>query len=282
MDAPKLYDCFPFFNELDLLELRLRELDDVVDYFVLVEARQTFRGDKKPLYFLENKERFSNYAHKIRHLVVDSFPQAKGKWDCEIYQRNYLSHGLDDARPQDLVLLSDVDEIPKAEILAVRKADPPENRKVLCFELRWFFFYLNTVHRSQRWVRIGPRLARWSLYTSMQSMREVRAPVSGMRDWLRWLRAVYHLRGPVEREIIKDAGWHFTWMGGPEAYVYKHQSIVKHSRQRDHMDLEEAVLGIKNAVSENGYLDRLELDDSFPQYLRDNRGKFSHLLYDPE
>ena len=61
----KIYDCFIFFNELDLLEIRLKTLEKVVDYFLLVEATKTHRGQDKPLYFNENKERFKKWEKKI-------------------------------------------------------------------------------------------------------------------------------------------------------------------------------------------------------------------------
>jgi len=68
-----IYDCFSFFNELDLLEIRLHELDPVVDKFVLVEASKTFQGKDKPLFYDENKERYKEFSEKIIHVVVDKF-----------------------------------------------------------------------------------------------------------------------------------------------------------------------------------------------------------------
>ena len=65
-----IYDCFPFFNELDLLEIRLNELSGVVDRFVLSEAELTHNGDRKPLYFNEHKDRFAKFADKIIHIIV--------------------------------------------------------------------------------------------------------------------------------------------------------------------------------------------------------------------
>ena len=70
-----IYDCFTFFNELDVLEIRLHVLAEVVDRFVLVEARQTFQRGAKPLYYAENLDRFGPFADRIEHIVVDEFPQ---------------------------------------------------------------------------------------------------------------------------------------------------------------------------------------------------------------
>lgn len=95
-----VYDCFPFFNELDLLELRLRELSPVVDKFVLVEATRTFQKKEKPLVFEENKNRFSSFLDKIEHIVVGKFPgffykfRVPNAWDYENFQRDQISIGL--------------------------------------------------------------------------------------------------------------------------------------------------------------------------------------------
>ncbi|HZX73462.1 MAG TPA: hypothetical protein VFE57_03515, partial [Cyclobacteriaceae bacterium] len=67
-------DCFTFFNELDLLEIRLNILNETVDRFVLVEATRTFQNNPKPLYFNENKKRFEAFLPKITHIIVDDYP----------------------------------------------------------------------------------------------------------------------------------------------------------------------------------------------------------------
>jgi hypothetical protein len=73
----RLFDCFTFFNELDLLEIRLETLDSVVDFFVIAEAPITYRADPKPLYFELNKQRFAKFLPKIRHIIVDDLPTEK-------------------------------------------------------------------------------------------------------------------------------------------------------------------------------------------------------------
>src|SRR3989344_1716902 len=86
LDA-KIYDCFTFFNELDLLDLKLHELADHVDKFVIVESTVTFQGNPKPLYFQENKQRFAPFLDKIIHVVVSDTPTEGSAWDREHYQR---------------------------------------------------------------------------------------------------------------------------------------------------------------------------------------------------
>ena len=78
-----IYDCFTFFNELDLLEIRLKILNDYVDKFVLVEAAKTHSGLPKPLYFNENKQRFLPYQDKIVHISLDNMPESQNSWVLE-------------------------------------------------------------------------------------------------------------------------------------------------------------------------------------------------------
>ena len=85
-----VYDCFPFFNELELLELRFVELNDVVDRFVIAEAPVTHAGKPKPMSFLEKRDRFKPWLDKIIHVVVDDMPTGTNDWARENHQRNSL------------------------------------------------------------------------------------------------------------------------------------------------------------------------------------------------
>ena len=103
---PKIYDAFTFQNELDLLELRLEELSDVVDYFVLVEATKTFRNNDKPLFFHKNKTRYTKFLDKIIHVIVDDMPGGDDPWSREYHQRNCITRGLTNLKEEDLVIIS--------------------------------------------------------------------------------------------------------------------------------------------------------------------------------
>ena len=122
--AFQVVDCFTFFNELDILELRLAELDNVVDFHVLVEATHTFTGQRKKLYYDEVKAepRFAKYLHKIVHLVIRNGVHETAQlsseqvWKREHFQRDQINRGLDrlKLKETDILLISDVDEIPDA------------------------------------------------------------------------------------------------------------------------------------------------------------------------
>ena len=284
MDAPKLFDCFPFFNELDLLELRLRELDGVVDHFVLVEARETFAGKPKPLHFEANAARFAPWADKITHIVVDHFPPRRSKWSNEHVQRAALQAGIAQAAPQDLVMLSDLDEIVKPEVLAGLKAQPPSKGEVLCFELRFFQFYLNLENPQQKWLRIGPRLARRDTVRNIRMLRQIRAREGGgPRDWLRLARASWVMRRIISRRIISDAGLHFSWLGGAAAVAEKFSAIPDQVGLSGEIDETRAKAFIRGNVDFSPHLQVMQIDESFPRAVRDNTQQLAHLIYsDPK
>lgn len=116
----KVYDGFTFYNEFELLELRLKALWDVVDYFVIVEANRKHTGDPKKFNFWERQNEFKEFLPKIRFVPADlsNVPfKGVGDWSIENAQRNAIIHGLIDARPDDLIMVSDLDEIPAPEVL---------------------------------------------------------------------------------------------------------------------------------------------------------------------
>lgn len=133
--AMKIVDCFTFYNELDMLMYRLSILDPYIDHFVIVEATRTFRGSPKPLFYSENKEMFSRFAHKIVHIVeadLNANPVVKPSrnmdddvWQNETKQRNSIHKGISalDLRSEDLLIISDVDEIPNPRVLQAIRAN---------------------------------------------------------------------------------------------------------------------------------------------------------------
>lgn len=120
----RIFDTLLFDSELDLLEHRLRETFDLIDVFVLVEAAETFRGERKPLVFRENRNRFAWAASKIRHIALDSLgAPGLSPWRREGMQRNAIMLGLRDADPDDIILILDADEIVAAPLLESLRAE---------------------------------------------------------------------------------------------------------------------------------------------------------------
>lgn len=124
---PKIFDCFPFNNELDILEIRFNELYDVVDRFVIVEARETHAGKPKELIFHNNLTRFEKFLNKVTYLVIEQLPDYShlefndSNWARERYQRDYIMNGLKDCQDDDIIIISDCDEIPNSKIISKQK-----------------------------------------------------------------------------------------------------------------------------------------------------------------
>ena len=144
---PQLYDVFLFNNEFDVLEIRLNELSPIVDRFVIAESPVTHSGKEKPLHFSENRERFASFADRIDH-VVTKLPLAapdeqnlskrereRRSFNREHTQRNGLFEALSGLADDDVILLSDVDEIPRATALKTACETIGSGAEVHCFEL---------------------------------------------------------------------------------------------------------------------------------------------------
>lgn len=280
-----VFDCFIFFDELDLLEIRLHELSGVVDRFVLAEATRTFSGAPKPLHFEENRERFRAFADRLVHVVVDDMPLAgKSRWDREAYQRNQLARGLADAQPNDLIILSDVDEIPRADAVSTMVATGLRPNDVACFELRMYNYFLN-FEAGERWLRLGPRACLRSRLPGMQQLRLVKGPSPDLvRNALRGLRAWFDVGRPVRRSVYRDAGWHFTYLGGVEQIQRKLRARAGDNAPKPHLNDDWLLGRIRDGVvttpRSTARLILRPLGDEFPHYVVENRQRFAHLIHD--
>ena len=156
----RVYDCFTFSTELDLLEFRLGYLGDVVDHFVVVEAPRTFSGDAKDLLFAQNQDRFARWRDQIIHVVVDDLPAPEpDRWVPEHFQRQGITRGLTDAEADDVILVTDVDEIPDATVVG-RLTDDLDGPTVLgmrtCYlRANWASDQFWPLCRATRFARLG-------------------------------------------------------------------------------------------------------------------------------
>ena len=200
----RIYDCFQFYNELDLLEVRLAELHAVVDRFVLVEATFTHAGDPKPLHYAENRARFAAYADKIIHVVVDDDPGGFA-WQREAHQRDAIIRGLDGCDPTDMIVVSDADEILRPWVMERLRREPDDGRSLFAPHLDIFLYFLD-LKSPDPWVSVAA--APWELIRRIGANRA------------RYLTKLGHGR------VVPDAGWHFTWMGGIERFRAKLQAFA--------------------------------------------------------
>lgn len=257
--VPKIYDCFTFFNELDLLEVRLAEHNSAVDFFVLVEATVTFQGNPKPLYYGENRARFAHYAHKIRHIVVDKMPKLALSWDRERFQRECMRSGFEDAAPTDTIVISDVDEIFRAS--ALREAAARTNLTFLSQSMHYYFM---------DWLAVGEPWAKafCAPRSFVDDMPDIGAP--------RWDTAAFAASHGFDLAEITllNAGWHFTWMGGVEKMMLKLDAFShvepEVQRYRDPAALADAI-NRKQWFMNGRELRQVPVDDSFPKRIRDHQ-----------
>lgn len=250
-----VYDCFMFFNELELLEIRLNELETVVDKYVLVESRKTFTNKLKPLYFEKNKKRFNKFSDKIIHLIIDEFPENYSAWDCEVYQRNFIREGLKNCAEDDVIVIGDVDEIPNPE--AIKKSKDLPGIKVL--KQKQYNFYLNYINSNEPdWLR-GSRVLFY-------------------KDFDKTADEVRNTQG----QVIENGGWHFTFLGGIKAVQNKIRSFSHQEYNNDYYMNENRLQKlIQDGVDifERGYKYKIvNIDKSFPESVRKNKEKYSHLI----
>lgn len=193
-----IYDCFIFFDELDLLEIRLRYLNKHVDYFVIAESARTFSGQSKPLYLLQNRNRFAPWWHKIIHLTVPV--NELETWEYEKYQRNYLKEGLNKCNDNDLIFISDCDEIVNIKaILEQTGISYPAVIELPCF---YYFFSFRT--HSTFWVNI---VSTWSALKSID---------------IGYRYGIYEKISNSRISITQvQTGWHFSYLFGFDIEKYK-------------------------------------------------------------
>lgn len=195
----RIFDCFTFFNEAEILEIRLAELYDVVDCFVVVEAAQTFAGEPKALSFGDHAARFQPYMAKIRYVVVDELV-GTFSWQREAYQRDCILRGLEDCRDDDVIIISDVDEILRPEVVERLGSGVAARDDIYIAELDMFYYRLN-YRFSRNW-----RAA-------------LAAPFSVVRQL--GPNTTRSLAKQDVGHVIPDAGWHFSWIGDLERFAAK-------------------------------------------------------------
>ena len=297
----RVYDCFTFFNEWEALEIRVNELVDVVDRFVLVEATRTYQGNPKPLYYADARGRLKPFGDKIVHIVVEfpeeevlrvMYPRVGVAWAREFFQRDMIKAGLKDCDPGDVVLISDVDEIPSKEKVVKYLAAPG----IKIFEQRLFYYWLNCEcvagfgRRPYRWL--GSAMLERRHLSTPQAVRNVVIRTSrefvSSRHWVRAGLAIYrkvrNLLG-VRVDIVRDGGWHFSYLGGASRVAEKlgafaHTELAS-GRVRDLKWISECISEGKDLYGRDLVFDWVALDESLPRYVVENTERFKDLIFWP-
>lgn len=276
-----VYDSFQFFNELDILYLRMNILDEVVDKFVISESTVTFSGARKPLFYAQNKEMFRKFEHKIIHNVVEDTPM-----DCDAFTRDHhqkcaVARGMAGARPEDVVIFSDVDEIPNPETLK-RLLPTVEDGKIYMLAQRLFYCYLNMEEVS------GKLLSMTGEFEGVEKPRWLGTKICRYSMLNQY--TTEELRNKEQKQVgvrVPDGGWHFSYMGGgrnqsvEERVKYKIKSAA-HQEYNNRSTLSKVRRNIKShqdIFGRDAQMVQVEIDETFPAYLRENIDKYQYLLY---
>jgi hypothetical protein len=261
----RVFDCFPFFNELDLLELRLHELKDVVDIFVLVESTLTTKGQSKPLYFDDNRQRFRHFLDKIRHVVVSDLSQQGSAWDRERLHKLAIKRGLGDVQADDVILVTDADEIMHPSVVGQLGGF----HGITKLRMRMYMYYMN-MFLEDDWDK--PFALPGSLIDQIDDVNRIRGlnkkPDSFPAD-CRW-------------RFLDNAGWHFTHVGGADRVREKLRAYAHQGGKYDDVlaegGIEERILtgrvpgGLRP-------LHLVKVDELMPRDVRENERYFSDLGY---
>jgi beta-1,4-mannosyl-glycoprotein beta-1,4-N-acetylglucosaminyltransferase len=204
-----VYDVFPFFNELDILDIRLNSLYKIVDKFFITEATTTFSGNPKKLFLTENLEKFKKFKDKIIIHVVDDVPNLN-PFERDWYQRNQAKSLLDKLLiDSDFIIYGDVDEIPRPELIEQAANELNEYIKMVHFAQELNYYYLNLRETS------GTLLSFMGDYNDVNKKKWLGTTIS------KWSYAqnftMTELRNPEHKKVgkrINNGGWHFSYVGG--------------------------------------------------------------------
>jgi len=235
----KIFDCFMYFDEEMILDLRLNILNSHVDYFIIVESRYNHKGEKRKLLF--NKEKFIKYRDKIIYLVHDEVPSKVKKINDEddektqtnkyimnaLYrenaQRNYIINGLNNANNEDIILISDVDEIPKIDKFEFNKV----NNKIILFRQDMFYYKFNLCLPDFKWT--GTKACRKKDLISPQWLRNIKEK---KYPFFR-LDTFFSDKKYTDIKIVNDGGWHFSNIKTAKAIEHKLKSYLHHKEFDD-------------------------------------------------
>lgn len=277
-----IYDCIPFFNELDILRLRMRILAPYVDKFVLEEATVTFSGEPKEMVFDTHRDMFAEFADKIIYVPVDDSPlTGVTTHERDRFQKNRLIRGLADCGPEDVIIFSDADEIPNPDTLREVLAHF-DSGKIYHFAQRMFYCFLNMEEVTGSLLSItgefeGVEHRQW-LGTKVCSFGSL------PKEGIVYLREV----SPADPRSVRvaDGGWHFGYMGGcGEKDAAKRVSVkvqaAAHQEYNSARHLKEAVdrlLCGEDIFGRNGRFVRVPIDESYPAYLREHQEEYAYLI----
>ena len=258
-----------YFDEDLILDIRLNTLDNLVSKFIICEATRDHAGLKKRLNF--DIKKFSKFKDKIEYIVVDDIPtnvisKKKGWHENHIrdqFQRNAIIRGLAQCDPDDWVMISDIDEIPNPD--KIKEFDT--GKRYACFLQKNFQSKINLLNITEGFWP-GTKICQKKNLKSPQWLRNIKTKKKPF--WKFW--------GDRQPQLIKNAGWHFSFLKKPESII---QKIKSYSHQEynlkeftDRKKIEEKITKGEDLFERKIQYKAVEIDTSFPKYIFENKLKF--------
>jgi len=270
----KIFDCTTFFNSNHLFEIRFHTLKNVVDYFVVCEANITHTGDKKKYNFDIN--RWSKFKDKIIYIKVNNIKKInlsqKNKFDLIKKQIEHIFIGIKFAKPIDLIILSDEDEIPNPN--SIKKFNHTKF-KFGIFKQNLYYYKFNIQNFTE--AKNGWPGSRISLRKNIKSFFDFKT--LKVKNKYKSFWKFYKERSI---QLIKNGGWHFT-------YLYKPQGISKKIKSSGHIEFNKtrftSINKIKNRIKNlidpfdrPALIKSVKLNNTFPKYILKNKKKFAYWI----
>ena len=260
-----IYDCFQYFNEDHIVDLRFNILDKLVDYFVISESTKTHQGKPKKINF--DLKKFSKFRNKIIFVTAEYKDKIKfnnhtgGESLIEQHQRNSLIEGIKDASPEDLIILSDSDEIP--DLTKLSKIN--DKKKFIAFSQKMFMYKLNLQNLNEsNWI--GSRITKKKYIKSMQDLRNLK-----FKNYPFW-------RFDKLNQQIINGGWHFSYLQTPNQILDKIKSFSHgeyNNKNINEKNIEEKILNNKDIFERDIELKKINIDNTYPEYIIRNKDKYS-------
>ena len=231
----KIFDCFMYFDEDIVLDVRLNYLNEYVDKFVIVESRYNHKGEKREPQF--NIENFTKFKEKIIYLLINDEPnnikditdnlngeKKTGRFIMnalrrENFQRNFIYKGISQASDNDWIIISDLDEIPNLSESNLKNIKSP----IVFFKQLMMYYKFNLVMKDFKWI--GSKACKKKNLKSPQWIRNIK---DRTYSWWR-LDVLFSNTKYIKVKIIENGGWHFSYLKNPENIEKKLKSYLHHT-----------------------------------------------------
>ena len=260
-----IYDCFSYLDEDLLLNMRLNILDKYVDYFVIVEGNKTWQNNTKELRF--DIKKYEKFKNKIIYIEVTDLPDGEDPYLRENYQRNSILKGLSNSKDEDIIIISDLDEIPNPEVFKNFKKE----MRYAVFKQKHFYYKFNLQSKNNPYW-LGSKICLKKYLKSPQWLRDLKFKKRSL-----WRLDKFRLNN-----IIENGGWHFCNLKKPESLLYKYENLCetddpvhfKEKIDKKYLNLEEIkkrIVSGEDIIGRKDNFIKINLDNSFPKFLIDNK-----------